>query len=76
VSETTAPVEITTTYVTSVATLPEAWAFVMEHIDKLGPRPTVRVDPRTIYAVNEIGDDDARGESLFEVLVSGMREER
>lgn len=72
-SELTAPIEVTTKYVTSVKTLREAWAFVMEHVDSLGDRPTIQITPKTIYGFDQIADGEGSGEELFEVLVSGMR---
>lgn len=77
-----APVEVTTRYVTSVDTLPEAWAFVMERIDVVGPEPQVHITPRHIMPVGAMidaleGADDSeeRWTTCFEVVVSGMVEE-
>lgn len=69
-----APIEVTTKYVTSVDDLTAAWAFVMEYVDKVGPKPRITISPKSIYAWAEIGDDDARPVELFEVLVEGMTE--
>lgn len=61
------PVERTSKIVTSVDTLPQAWQFVMAHIESVGPRPSVHISPVTHIAMN--GDDYTE---LFEVAVSGM----
>lgn len=57
----TAPIEVTTKYATTVNTLPEAWAFVMNHIDRVGPDPHIRISPVWLTDPRE-----------FEVTVHGM----
>lgn len=61
-------VEVTTRYATSVSTLAEAWAFVMERIDKVGPSPSIHISPVWFLG------DDTEGTG-FEVVVDGMVEE-
>lgn len=68
------PVERTTRYVTSVSELPDAWAFVMSYVDKVGPNPTIRIEPKWIIPIAAMGDEDYRSERQFEVLVEGMIE--
>lgn len=63
---TTNPVEITTRYVTTVADISGAWAFVMERVDRVGPRPRIQISPITIF--NHDGDE----QHFFEVTVEGM----
>lgn len=70
----TEPIEITTKYVTSVDDLPAAWTFVMEHLDKVGPKPSIHITPKSIYAWSDMGNESARPIELFEVVVSGMSE--
>lgn len=68
-----APIEVTTKYVTSVDTLPEAWAFVMEYVDRVGPRPQIEIGPVTVFDIRGITDGDpGEGREIFEVTVSGM----
>lgn len=69
----TRPVEVTTRYVTSVPTLAEAWTFVMDRIDRVGPDPTIEIKPVWIYSMPSSTDDES--ERHFEVVVSGMIEE-
>ena len=68
------PTERTTRYVTSVTDLGEAWAFVMGHIDMVGPDPTVRIEPKWLVPIAAMGDEDYQSERVFEVLVEGMVE--
>lgn len=51
-----APVEITTKYVTTVDTMAEAWAFVMERLDRVGPDPHIDIRPIRIISVGEMQD--------------------
>lgn len=67
----TAPVEVTTRYVTTVDELPDAWAFVMERLDSVGPDPTVIIKPLWIYSPADM-DSDHRAPRQFEVTVEGM----
>ena len=63
----TAPVEFTAKYATTVDTLPDAWVFVMDRIDAVGPRPSVKISPLSRCAV---GSDEWT--THFEVSVSGI----
>lgn len=58
------PVEVTTRHVTTTADLADAWVFVMERVDLVGPDPQVSITPEWT--------GDAR---RFMVEVSGMVEE-
>lgn len=66
-----APIEVTTRYVTSVETLGEAWAFVMDRIDRVGPEPTVHISPVAIFNMRDI-ESEPEPERRFEVVVEGM----
>lgn len=66
-------IEMTTKLVTTVSDLPAAWAFVMEHLDDLGPDPEVHIKAIWIMSVAEAMDGrDERPAREFEVAVSGM----
>ena len=71
------PVEYTARYATAVNSVQEAFAFVMEHLDKLGNDPSVDITP--IWLVID-GENELTGEPvhvhvrLFEVSVSGSFE--
>lgn len=67
-----APIEVTTRYVTSVESLSAAWAFVMDRVDTVGERPSIHITPKSVYSWAEMGDEDARPVELFEVVVEGM----
>lgn len=69
------PVERTSKIVTSVQTLPEAWAFIMEHIESVGPRPQIHISPITIFDASAMTSGSDECEELFEVSVSGMVED-
>lgn len=62
------PIEVTTKYVTTVDSLPEAWAFVMGRLDGLAGEPSIKINP-----VWSSRDDYAA--ARFEVTVSAMHEE-
>ena len=64
------PVEISVKHVTTVDSLPEAWAFVMDRLDLLGPRPTVEIRP--VYTSPRLDEPERYH---FSVLVSAMHEE-
>lgn len=67
-----APVEVTTRYVTTVDELGDAWAFVMAHLDCLGPDPRIVVKPVWISSPLDM-DLDIQVPRRFEVLVEGMQ---
>lgn len=54
-------------YATVVDTLPEAWTFVMEHVDDVGPAPHITISP--IRPAREDPDDHP---VYFEVSVGGL----
>lgn len=73
---TLSPIEVTTKRATRVATLTDAWAVVMDSIDKIGdPRPRIEIIPITSWDLSAI--DGASGTAVheFEVVVSGSSEE-
>lgn len=71
------PIEVTTRYATTVDTLPDAWAFVMAYLDRVGPDPRITINPIHIISVQEMYDDGPNDDwaRRFEVVVSGMVEE-
>lgn len=71
----TAPVEVTTRYVTTTDDLQSAWAFVMDRLDLVGPDPTVQIKPLWIVSVADMDRDVERPPRQFEVVVEGMVEE-
>lgn len=71
-----APIEFTARYSTSVETLAEAWAFVMEYVDRVGPDPQIQIDPFWKIGVQEALDgEDREPPRHFGVVVSGMVKE-
>ena len=68
-----APVEVTTRYATSVDEMTDAWAFVMEHLDLVGPDPTVKISPYWEISVHDMDDELEREcPRKFNVVVEGM----
>ena len=65
------PVEVTTRYATTVDDLPAAWAFVMAHLDSVGPDPSVEIKPFWQASVHDIHSDDHDWPRVFEVVVEG-----
>lgn len=63
-----APVEMTTRFATTVPTMQAAWVFVMEHLELVGPMPSIE-----ITSVVRVGDGD-EDEVVFTVVVRGMVE--
>lgn len=62
-------IEVTTRYATNVESLAEAWAFVMDHVDRVGPDPMVMIKPTWYYAMApDEGVDD--GDRWFSVVVN------
>lgn len=57
-----APIERTVRIATRVDDLPAAWAFIMAHIDAVGPRARVAINPY----------HDADDVAHFDVAVEGM----
>ena len=73
-SETRSPIERTTRLATTVDDLAAAWAFVMEHIDSVGPDPDVKISPVWSRNFDQM-DDDEPWPRHFSVVVSGMVED-
>jgi hypothetical protein len=68
-----APIEVTTRYVTTVDTLPEAWEFVMDRIDQVGPDPRITISPLQQFSLSDGLDGSLEPQPRqFEVLVEGM----
>lgn len=63
-------VEVTTKFATTVDDLTAAWAFVMDHIDQLGPDPSIAINP--FWTIIDGAEQGRR----FEVVVSGMVEHK
>lgn len=58
-----------------LADLTDAWAFVMEHIDKVGGDPTIEITPVWSQSFDDIGvRPDDPWPRTFSVIVSGMTE--
>ncbi|WP_344766256.1 hypothetical protein [Aeromicrobium panaciterrae] len=51
--------------------LADAWAFVMAHVDSVGPDPNIEIKPIWVYRVAEMDDNDDPPRH-FSVVVSGM----
>lgn len=64
--------EVFTRYATTVETLSDAWVFVMEHVDRVGERPSVTISP--LSSVDALSDEPERWEHYYEVSVSGTVE--
>lgn len=73
----TVPIEVTTRYATSVNDLADAWAFVMDRLDAVGPDPSVHITPIWTISVRDMDADDEGQEwhRRFEVVVEGMVKE-
>lgn len=67
-----APVERTVKVATTVDTLADAWSFVMEHVDNVGPMPQININP---ISVMDMADPESEWSTAFEVSVAGMVEE-
>lgn len=70
-------VEITTKRVTTVDSVQEAFAFIMEHLDEVGDQPRIEIDPFTdlsagIAQVFQNPDADLLGVVRFEVSITNM----
>lgn len=66
-----APVERTTRIASTVEDLADAWAFVMTHIDEVGPDPRIEIVPVWSRDFDEVVDDDEPWPRHFSVVVSG-----
>lgn len=65
--------EYTAKYSKVVASVQDAFAFVMSHLDKVGPEPSVWIDPAFEHGVDEF-TGDLISRSVFVVTVAGMVE--
>lgn len=69
----TAPIEVTTRYATTVDTLVEAWAFVMDRVDNVGPDPSIKISPVWSFSVHDMDrSDHLDPPRQFSVVVEGM----
>lgn len=57
-------------YSEDVDSIPEAFSFVMEHMDEFAS-PNIVIQPYTSYESISDLDDDDKGEQKFGVVVSG-----
>lgn len=66
-------VEKTTRYATNVAEMSDAWAFVMQRIDLLGPDPTVSISPVWTMEYCDNEDCEVGGHTVrsFNVIIAG-----
>jgi len=68
-------VERSIRYATTVDTLGEAWAFVMDKLDDpmVGPTPTIKISPTWIlrFGFGEEAEDGPVEEPRFSVVVDG-----
>jgi hypothetical protein len=71
---TDSPTEYTATYAKKVASIQDAFVFVMSHLDKLGNDPQVVITP--VWVCDDICDMTGDHETVrqFEVAVTGMVE--
>lgn len=70
-------IEITTKRVTTVDSVQEAFAFIMEHLDEVGDQPHIEIDPFTdlgagIVQMFEDPEADLLGVVRFEVSITNM----
>jgi len=66
-------VEVTTSYATTVPELTDAFAFVMDRLERVGPNPEVRIS--LVFIIGMDSSDDEPTSREFEVTVRGMTEE-
>ena len=71
--KTLTPVEKTIQFSSRVSEMTDAWAFVMEYADKVGPHPDVHIHP--CYPMGPDGETDSEHPVVWEVTVSGLIEE-
>lgn len=68
-----APSEVTTRYATTVDDLGAAWAYVMDHLEKVGPDPSVKISPVWVFSVHDMDREDlSEPPRQFSVVVEGM----
>lgn len=63
------PAEVTVRYACCADDLTSAWAFVMEHLDKVGPSPSIEIKP--IWTFSALPGTDDESKQSFDVGVSG-----
>ncbi len=68
--DTKPPIERTTKYATSVDDLADAWAFIMERLDAVGPDPQITISPIWSFSASSL-DVEQDPPRRFEVSVSG-----
>jgi hypothetical protein len=61
-------VAVTTRYAMWVNEMPQAWAFVMEHLDLVGPDPSVKITP---HMAVRVGAEDEEPRRRFSVVIEG-----
>lgn len=69
------PVEVTKSYASTVESLADAWEFVMDRVDSVGPSPTIAIEPIWSYTLTDTEDEPVERARAFSVLVEGMVEE-
>lgn len=68
-----AKVEHTSTYVTNVETITDAFAFVMEYMEKVGPHPFITIKPREVMSIQTLLSEGGDAWVFeYEVTVMGM----
>lgn len=63
-----AEVAVTTRYAMWVDEMTQAWAFVMEHLELVGPDPSVKITPHMTVHVE---DQDEEPKRRFSVVIEG-----
>ena len=71
---TDSPTEYTATYAKKVASIQDAFVFVMSHLDKLGDDPQVIITPVWVCEAVDAMTGDHETVRQFEVSVTGMVE--
>lgn len=66
--------ERTVKYATTVDDLTDAWAFVMQYVEEVGPSPQITISPMWQIEWDGIGEAPP-SDRRFEVAISGMVEE-
>jgi hypothetical protein len=71
---TDSPTEYTATYAKKVASIQDAFAFIMGHLDKVGNDPQVVIAPVWVCEAVDALTGDRETVRQFEVAVTGMVE--
>lgn len=55
--------------------LAEVWAFIMAHVDKVGPDPTIEVSPTWSVPVmpDQYANEDSQQIRTFDVIIQGSK---